>query len=240
MRVILFFLFLFYSSLCFAEYSAKVIHIADGDTITVLNDSNRQIKIRLNGIDCPEKAQAYGNQAKQFTKDLVHGEMVTINSHGQDKYGRTIGDVILDDGRNLNQELVKAGYAWWYRKYAPGNTVLEKLETEARDAKLGLWQDPTPVPPWTFRKLKRGESPGVGEIPNSSGLPERGPPNLGESPNTPQTPLRLPILGNRRSHKYHRPDCPSYDDISPKNRVPFVSVQEARDAGYSLAGNCPH
>jgi endonuclease YncB( thermonuclease family) len=88
------------------------------DTYRSSNDANEKIKVRLNGIDCPEKAQAYGNKAKQFTKELVHGEMVTIQAYDRDKYGRTIGDVILEDGRNLNQELVKAGLAWWYFKYS--------------------------------------------------------------------------------------------------------------------------
>jgi micrococcal nuclease len=134
-----------------ADFHAKVIHIADGDTITVLNDTNKQIKIRLKGIDCPEKAQAFGNKAKQFTKDLVAGQMVTIQAHNKDRYGRTIGDVILADGQNLSQELVKAGYAWWYRKYAPDDTVLEKFETEARETKAGLWSDPHPIAPWDFR-----------------------------------------------------------------------------------------
>ena len=143
--------FLFSSNATAADFQAKVIHIVDGDTITVLNATKKKIKIRLNGIDCPEKAQAYGNKAKQFTKNLVAGQMVTIQAYDQDKYGRTIGGVILDDGRNLSQELVKAGYAWWYRKYAPGNTVLEKLETVAREAKTGLWSDPHPIPPWDFR-----------------------------------------------------------------------------------------
>ena len=100
--------FLFSSYATAADFQAKVIHIADGDTITVLNDANKQIKIRLNGIDCPEKSQAYGNKAKRFTKALVHGQVVTIQAYGQDKYGRTIGDVVLEDGRNLSQELVKA------------------------------------------------------------------------------------------------------------------------------------
>ena len=108
--------FLSSSSAYAVDFQAKVIHIADGDTITVLNNSNEKIKIRLNGIDCPEKAQAYGNKAKQFTKDLVHGERVTIKAYDTDRYGRTIGDVILEDGRSLNHELVKEGYAWRYRK----------------------------------------------------------------------------------------------------------------------------
>ena len=82
--------FLSSSSAYAADFQAKVIHITDGDTITVLNDSNKQIKIRLNGIDCPEKAQAYGNKAKQFTKDLVGGQTVTIQVYDTDRYGRTI------------------------------------------------------------------------------------------------------------------------------------------------------
>jgi endonuclease YncB( thermonuclease family) len=70
------------------------------------------------------------------------------------KYKRTLGDVILPDGMNLNQELVRQGMCWWYRKYAPGDTVLEGLEKEAREAKKGLWADPQPVPPWEWRKMK--------------------------------------------------------------------------------------
>lgn len=86
------------------DFQAKVIHITDGDIISVLNEANEQVKIRLNGIDCPKKAKAYGNQRKQFTKDLVHGQMVKIKAYDQDKYGRTIGDLVLEDGRNLSQE----------------------------------------------------------------------------------------------------------------------------------------
>jgi endonuclease YncB( thermonuclease family) len=70
---------------------------------------------------------------------------------GKDKDKRTLGDVFLPDGLNLNQELVKQGWCWWYRKYAPGDTALEGLEKEAREAKKGLWADPQPVPPWEWR-----------------------------------------------------------------------------------------
>jgi len=134
-----------------ADFQAKVIHIADGDTITVLNAAtNEQLKIRLNGIDCPEKTQAYGNKAKQFTKDLVGGQTVTIQAFDTDRYGRTIGDVVVEDGRNLSQELVKAGYAWWFFKYSD-DEQLGILEVKAKIAKVGLWKDKNPVPPWIFR-----------------------------------------------------------------------------------------
>jgi micrococcal nuclease len=99
----------------------------------------------LNGIDCPEKGHAYGHRAKQATSALVFGKEVTLRTFGKDKYKRTIGEVILRDGMNLNQELIKQGWCWWYRKYAPGDTVLEGLETDAREGRKGLWGDPQPL-----------------------------------------------------------------------------------------------
>ena len=75
-----------------------------------------------------------------------------LQTHGHDKYGRTLAHVLLPDGTHVNHELVKEGWCWWYRKYAPRDTELEGLEREARDAKKGLWADPEPVPPWEWRK----------------------------------------------------------------------------------------
>jgi micrococcal nuclease len=86
---------------------------------------------------------------------LVFGKEVTLQTHGTDKYGRTLADVILPDGTNVNHALVKDGWCWWYRKYAPGDTVLEGLENDAREAKKGLWAEPQPVPPWEWRKARR-------------------------------------------------------------------------------------
>jgi endonuclease YncB( thermonuclease family) len=86
---------------------------------------------------------------------LVVEKEVTLQTHGLDKYGRTIGEVILSDGTKVNQELVKQGWCWWYRKYAPLDTELKRLEQAAREAKKGLWADPQPVPPWEWRKRGR-------------------------------------------------------------------------------------
>ena len=86
--------------------------------------------------------------AKQATSALVFGKDVTLQTFGLDKYGRSIADVLLQDGTNVNHTLVKDGWCWWYRKYALGDTVLEGLEKEARKAKKGLWADPAPFPPW--------------------------------------------------------------------------------------------
>lgn len=137
-----------------ADFTGRVVGVLDGDTIDVLNGHHAE-RIRLSGIDCPEKGQAFGTRAKQAASELVYGKEVTIQTHGKDRYKRTIGDVILLDGTNINQELVKQGWCWWYRKYAPNNAELERLENEAREARKGLWVDPQPVPPWEWRKRSR-------------------------------------------------------------------------------------
>src|SRR5207245_8039450 len=105
-----------------ADFAGRVVGITDGDTISVMHNGRAE-KIRLNGIDCPEKGQSYGNKAKQFTSQLVFGKEVAIKDHGLDKYGRTIGDVVLPDGRTLNRELVAAGLAWWYRRYSKDQSL---------------------------------------------------------------------------------------------------------------------
>ena len=138
-----------------ADFTGRVVGIIDGDTIEVLHHQQAK-RIRLSGIDCPEKSQAFGQKAKDAVADLAFGKEVTIQTHGKDKYKRTLGDVILPDGMNLNQELVKQGWCWWYRTYAPGDTVLEGLEKETQEAKKGLWADPQPVPPWVYRKVRSG------------------------------------------------------------------------------------
>jgi micrococcal nuclease len=130
-----------------ADFSGRVVGISDGDTISVMHDGRAE-KIRLNGIDCPEKRQAFGQRAKQFTSKLAFGKDVTVKTFGHDKYGRTPGDVILPDGRTLNQELVRACLAWWYEKYSK-DTNLRDLQEQARIAKRALWVYPDPVAPWS-------------------------------------------------------------------------------------------
>lgn len=135
------------------EFTGQVVGVLDGDTLEVLTGHHTE-RIRLSGIDCPEKGQAFGQKAKQAASAWVFSKEVTLQTHGKDEYQRTLADVILPDGTNVNQALVNDGWCWWYRKYAPGNTVLEGLEREARERKRGLWADPHPVPPWEWRKRK--------------------------------------------------------------------------------------
>jgi len=147
------FVLLLIPSFAFADFTGRVIGVADGDTITVLHNGRGE-KIRLYGIDCTEKRQAFGTKAKQFTSEQAFGKDVTIIEHGKDKYGRTLGDVILPDGKSLNEELVYNGLAWWYRKYSK-SPRLAAFEMEARLAHRGLWADKDPVPPWEWRHMKR-------------------------------------------------------------------------------------
>lgn len=146
---------LFISQQSAHAFSGEVIGVLDGDTIEVLHNRKAE-RIRLYGIDCPEKAQAFGTRAKQTTSELVFGRRVTVEGHGQDKYKRTLGDVFLSDGTHVNRELVAQGWCWWYQKYAPEDLILAGLEAAARFAKKGLWADPAPVPPWEYRKARRG------------------------------------------------------------------------------------
>ncbi|TLM69236.1 MAG: hypothetical protein FDZ69_00245 [Deltaproteobacteria bacterium] len=138
---------------CATTITGKVVKVVDGDTLDVFQD-RQTVRIRLNGIDAPESGQAYGKKAKQFVLELAAQKMVKVEVFEKDRYGRSVGDVILPDGRNLNREIVKAGYAWWFRKYSQDQS-LGRLEEEARLARRGLWQDRNPVAPWDWRKMKR-------------------------------------------------------------------------------------
>ena len=136
-------------------WMAKVVNVTDGDTIKVYNADLGQIKIRLYGIDTPEKRQPYGKAAGKYLASLIAGATVEIESVTEDRYGRTVG-IVWDSEVNVNQQMIQAGYAWVYRKYCdkPFCDYWLELENEAKAGKLGLWLDPNPVPPWEWRRRK--------------------------------------------------------------------------------------
>lgn len=140
-----------------ASFSGRVVRVLDGDTLEVLEGTTPR-RVRLHGVDCPERNQPYGSRARQFTAELAFGRTVTVVIRDRDRYGRLVGEVLLPDGRNLNRELVAAGYAWWYRRYS-SDLRLAVLEWMARWRKRGLWQDPHPVPPWEWRRRPRSLQP---------------------------------------------------------------------------------
>jgi micrococcal nuclease len=136
------------------DFTGRVVRISDGNSIGVMHQG-REEKIRLHGVDTPEKKQPFSIQAKLYTAGLAFEKEVTVKPREIDWYGRTVAEVILPDGRNLNREIVKAGFAWWFRRYAPDDEELKRLEAEAREAKRGLSADPEPVPPWEWRAILR-------------------------------------------------------------------------------------
>lgn len=131
------------------DFEGKVVSIVDGDTLTVLVD-NEQVRVRLNGIDAPEKRQAFGTQAREKLAELTFGKVVTVHNSGKDRYGRTLGTV-LAGGESVNFAMVEAGLAWHYKQYSKDAT-LSRAEYDARKAGRGLWGEKNPVPPWEFRK----------------------------------------------------------------------------------------
>jgi micrococcal nuclease len=138
------------------DYSYKVVGVKDGDTMVLLSPDNKTTTVRLAEIDCPEKKQAFGQAAKKFTSDLCFGKQVKLIGTQQDRYGRTVGQIELADGTNVNYALVKNGYAWQYRAYSKSMELAE-LELKARQGRLGLWRDTNPTPPWDFRKEAKGQ-----------------------------------------------------------------------------------
>jgi endonuclease YncB( thermonuclease family) len=138
-------------------WSGEVVGITDGDTITVLNSKTlKDVKIRLYGIDCPEGGQAFSKKAKQFTSKMVYGKVVEVKVMATDRYGRTVALVAVNK-QILNEELLKAGYAWVYYQYCHEMIchAWADYQFAAKLDKRGLWADPHAIPPWDFRRKKR-------------------------------------------------------------------------------------
>ena len=199
----------------------RVVGVTDGDTITVLA-GGLEMRVRLAQIDAPERGQPWGSRAKQALSNLVFGKEVRVVQTDVDHYGRVVGRVYAG-GQDVNAEMVRGGHAWVYRRYATDQS-LHALEDEARESSRGLWALPEAQRTSPSEWRRESTSP-------------RAPPRA----RARRRPARYhgPVVGNRRSMIYHWPACPSYDDISPRNRVPFGSRSEAESAGYREAGNCP-
>ena len=161
------------------EFTGKVVGVTDGDTITVLYQGNKQYKIRLQHIDCPEAAQDCGSKAKKALSAKVFGQVVTIKWDEMDRYKRVLGDVYIGK-RWVNLEMVREGMAWHYKYYSK-DVAMAAAETRARAAKAGIWSMANPTAPWDFRRGK-----GVAKL-------EIGQPNTA-------------VFVTRSGAKYHRGD----------------------------------
>ena len=137
----------------------RVVNVSDGDTITVLDSSKKQHKVRLAGIDAPEKKQSFGRQSKESLSLLVFNRQVTIELGKTDRYGRTVSKVDIN-GVDANLEQIKMGMAWHYKKYQKEQSIEDmveyaRAEGEARADRRGLWRDSEPIAPWDFRKASK-------------------------------------------------------------------------------------
>jgi endonuclease YncB( thermonuclease family) len=195
-----------------AAIVGQVVGVTDGDTITVLDSSKTQHKIRLNGIDAPESSQAFGARAKQALSDKVFGKQVRVDWKERDRYDRILGDVYVDD-RHINVDMVQEGWAWHFKKYSSDEN-LAGTEVAARVARRGLWTDPNPVPPWEFRN------------------PTPIQPLAATSPSPPSSLQDATVYVTRTGEKYHTGSCRHLS----KSRIP-VSIAEARQR-YSPCSVC--
>jgi len=170
-------------------------------------------KIRLYGVDCPEKAQDFGQKAKQFCSDMVFGKTVDVESVVTDRYGRTVG-IVRINGKCLNEELLRNGFAWQYKQYCDKSFCSEwkKLEEQARSSKAGLWSQPNPTAPLDFRHGGKGRNSQPAML--SSG----------------------DFHGNVSTHVFHSSTCKAYNC---KNCTEvFKNREDAIKAGYKPCGSC--
>ena len=144
--------------------TGRVVSIVDGDTLTLLDATNTQHKLRLSGIDSPEKSQAYGRSCKQSLSDMTYDRIVTVEWNKRDRYGRIIGKVIAgEDDVNLGQ--INRGCGWHYKKYQHEQSLSDQIEYSkaeklAKDHQIGLWSVELPIPPWEWRSQRRNNPDG--------------------------------------------------------------------------------
>ncbi|MEZ0231878.1 MAG: thermonuclease family protein [Methylophilaceae bacterium] len=142
------------------ELNGKVVAISDGDTITLLDSTNTQWKIRLSGIDAPEKSQGFGTMSKKHLSACAYDKNVRVLWEKRDRYQRVIGKVIAGDV-DCNLQQIKNGMAWHYKKYAKDQALADRdvyaaAEAIAKSHREGLWIDSDPMPPWEYRHRKKG------------------------------------------------------------------------------------
>jgi endonuclease YncB( thermonuclease family) len=190
-------------------FTARVTSVPDGDTVTVATAAESSLRIRVEGVDCPESGQPFSQVARNFTRQLVFDRTVTVRVLDVDRYGRLVSRVIAGN-HDLSLELVKAGLAWHYTAYS-ADRLLESAELDARRAKRGLWSQPNPAPPWVGRRpeMAAGSTP----------LPQVG-----------------PFRANVRSGVFHKADCKNAHCQNCTRT--FERREEAEAAGFRPAGDC--
>ena len=139
--------------------NGRVVGVADGDTVTILDSNNVQYKIRLMGIDAPEKSQAFGRESKKNLSNLIFSKQVSVDWKKKDRYMRIVGKITLN-GDDVCLAQVRSGLAWHYKQYEREQSLADRklyadAEVMARRSRIGLWSDPSPIEPSKFRRGKR-------------------------------------------------------------------------------------
>lgn len=192
------------------SFTGKCVGVADGDTISVMRDG-KALRIRLDGVDCPEKNQDFGSRAKQFTS-MVFSKEVEVQVKTIDKYGRTVGRVFIE-GKDLSLEIIKAGMGWHYKQYNQ-EQILSDAEQFAQGKKMGLWSMPNPTPPWEFRH--RGQASDLQQQTNSS-----------------SGTAGAQVYITKSGKKYHSAGCSSLS-----RSMIQISLQDAVNRGYGPCLRC--
>jgi endonuclease YncB( thermonuclease family) len=204
-----------------APLTGQVVAVHDGDTLMVKSGPSLY-KVRLSDVDAPELGQVFGKQARNFTKSVALGRRVQVNVTLIDKHDRRIGEVIIEDGRVLNEELVHAGLAWYYRVNPIKNERLKKLEQVAFSNKLGLWVEKEPLPPWEFRRETH-----IPDAPVTTGQVDY------------DRIFHYGIIGHRRTKTVRWPACKKYRQNRPQQALVFHSLEQAHQMGFKPAKDCP-
>lgn len=197
----------------------RVIAVVDGDTFTVQIDPGKQFKVRLQGVNAPEKQQPFGPESRQNLATKVMGKIVRVEFTKMDNIGRVLGKVMLDD-EDVGLEQLSSGLGWLFTHYAnelndDDRLAYRQAQDEARRAKLGLWKDKSPVSPWAYRlSFKIDEAAEPADDPSDG------------------------FLGNSRTKLYRKPNCPGYRSVPAKYRVSFSTAAAAERAGFRLPKNC--
>lgn len=149
------FALLLMSAVAYAQFTARVTRVIDGDSMVAIDSNLKEWQIRVNAIDCPEKGQPFAEKAKKYTSSFCYRKIVTVVPMGTDKYGRLLADVQVN-GASLADSLLSAGMAWHFVKYST-STRLQQLQDKAKAAKAGLWKDKEPVAPWDWRHMAKAK-----------------------------------------------------------------------------------
>jgi endonuclease YncB( thermonuclease family) len=142
-----------------ATFSGVVVAVADGDTVTVLDEDRHQLRVRLAGIDAPEKSQAFGSKSREHLAALAFRQRAVVDFRKRDRYGRIVGRVTVD-GRDIGLAQIESGMAWHFKQFQNEQSANDRqsyaeMERQARSARLGLWVDESPHPPWEFRARRK-------------------------------------------------------------------------------------